>query len=64
MTKQLRLNAFGDDHRALRGALAAAGERPAGHTDLQHYVGLARLAERGTFDSLFPDRDRLLQRPV
>lgn len=33
--------------------MAAAGSDPYAHVELDHYVRLARIAERGTFDSLF-----------
>ena len=33
--------------------MAAAGERPVRRLDVEHYSNLARIAERGKFDSLF-----------
>ncbi|MFF4014340.1 LLM class flavin-dependent oxidoreductase [Streptomyces sp. NPDC001843] len=53
MTRQLHLNAFlmSTGHHEASWRLPESD--PYAHVDLGHYVNLARIAERGTFDSLF-----------
>ncbi|MFJ5773382.1 LLM class flavin-dependent oxidoreductase [Streptomyces sp. NPDC093094] len=53
MTRQLHLNAFlmSTGHHEASWRLPESD--PHAHVDLAHYVRLARIAERGTFDSLF-----------
>ena len=51
--RQLHLNAFLMTTGHHEASWRLPESNPRANTDLQHYVGLARLAERGTFDSLF-----------
>ncbi|MYX93686.1 NtaA/DmoA family FMN-dependent monooxygenase [Streptomyces sp. SID486] len=53
MTRQLHLNAFLMNTGHHEASWRLPESDPYAHTDLSHYVGLARTAERGTFDSLF-----------
>ena len=53
MTKHLHLNAFLMTTGHHEASWRLPESNPRANTDLQHYVNLARLAERGTFDSLF-----------
>jgi FMN-dependent oxidoreductase (nitrilotriacetate monooxygenase family) len=53
MTEQLHLNAFLMTTGHHEASWRLPESNPRANTDLQHYIGLARLAERGTFDSLF-----------
>ncbi|MGW3203424.1 LLM class flavin-dependent oxidoreductase [Streptomyces sp. NPDC001135] len=51
--RQLRLNAFLMNTGHHEASWRLPESDPYAHVDLQHYVRLARIAERGTFDSLF-----------
>ncbi|ANP55059.1 FMN-dependent oxidoreductase (nitrilotriacetate monooxygenase family) [Streptomyces griseochromogenes] len=53
MTRQLHLNAFLMNTGHHEASWRLPESDPYAHVDLAHYVGLARIAERGTFDSLF-----------
>ncbi|MFI2757937.1 LLM class flavin-dependent oxidoreductase [Streptomyces echinatus] len=53
MTRQLHLNAFLMNTGHHEASWRLPESDPYAHVDLAHYVGLARTAERGTFDSLF-----------
>ncbi|MEV6024405.1 LLM class flavin-dependent oxidoreductase [Streptomyces sp. NPDC052036] len=53
MTRQLHLNAFLMNTGHHEASWRLPESDPHAHVDLAHYVGLARIAERGTFDSLF-----------
>lgn len=53
MTKHLHLNAFLMTTGHHEASWRLPESNPRANTELQHYVNLARLAERGTFDSLF-----------
>ncbi|MGW7527699.1 LLM class flavin-dependent oxidoreductase [Streptomyces sp. NPDC054783] len=53
MTRQLHLNAFLMNTGHHEASWRLPESDPYAHVDLQHYVRLARIAERGTFDSLF-----------
>jgi FMN-dependent oxidoreductase (nitrilotriacetate monooxygenase family) len=53
VTKHLHLNAFLMTTGHHEASWRLPESNPRANTDLQHYVNLARLAERGTFDSLF-----------
>ncbi|MFF4959565.1 LLM class flavin-dependent oxidoreductase [Streptomyces sp. NPDC001222] len=53
MTRQLHLNAFLMNTGHHEASWRLPESDPHAHVDLNHYVGLARIAERGTFDSLF-----------
>ncbi|SEF05730.1 LLM class flavin-dependent oxidoreductase [Streptomyces sp. Ag109_O5-10] len=53
MTRQLHLNAFLMNTGHHEASWRLPESDPYAHVDLGHYVGLARTAERGTFDSLF-----------
>ncbi|MFF9085452.1 LLM class flavin-dependent oxidoreductase [Streptomyces sp. NPDC014991] len=52
-TRQLHLNAFLMNTGHHEASWRLPESDPYAHVDLDHYVGLARIAERGTFDSLF-----------
>ncbi|WP_432027036.1 LLM class flavin-dependent oxidoreductase [Streptomyces sp. 1222.5] len=53
MTRQLHLNAFLMNTGHHEASWRLPESDPYAHVDLAHYVHLARIAERGTFDSLF-----------
>ncbi|MFJ8029869.1 MULTISPECIES: LLM class flavin-dependent oxidoreductase [unclassified Streptomyces] len=53
MTRQLHLNAFLMNTGHHEASWRLPESDPYAHTDLAHYVHLARIAERGAFDSLF-----------
>jgi FMN-dependent oxidoreductase (nitrilotriacetate monooxygenase family) len=53
VTKHLHLNAFLMTTGHHEASWRLPESNPRASTELQHYVNLARLAERGTFDSLF-----------
>ncbi|MEU0967549.1 LLM class flavin-dependent oxidoreductase [Streptomyces sp. NPDC005917] len=53
MTRRLHLNAFLMNTGHHEASWRLPESDPHAHTDLAHYVRLARTAERGTFDSLF-----------
>jgi alkanesulfonate monooxygenase SsuD/methylene tetrahydromethanopterin reductase-like flavin-dependent oxidoreductase (luciferase family) len=53
VTKHLHLNAFLMTTGHHEASWRLPESNPRANTELQHYVNLARLAERGTFDSLF-----------
>ncbi|MDH6623425.1 FMN-dependent oxidoreductase (nitrilotriacetate monooxygenase family) [Streptomyces sp. LBL] len=53
MTRQLHLNAFLMNTGHHEASWRLPESDPYAHTELDHYVRLARIAERGTFDSLF-----------
>ncbi|MFJ5529051.1 LLM class flavin-dependent oxidoreductase [Streptomyces sp. NPDC093261] len=53
MTRQLHLNAFLMNTGHHEASWRLPESDPHAHVDLAHYIGLARIAERGTFDSLF-----------
>ncbi|WP_439943042.1 LLM class flavin-dependent oxidoreductase [Streptomyces sp. BBFR115] len=53
MTRQLHLNAFLMNTGHHEASWRLPESDPYAHTDLAHYVNLAKIAERGTFDSLF-----------
>ncbi|MEU8713765.1 LLM class flavin-dependent oxidoreductase [Streptomyces sp. NPDC048663] len=53
MTRTLHLNAFLMNTGHHEASWRLPESDPHAHTDLAHYVRLARAAERGTFDSLF-----------
>ncbi|MGW5473647.1 LLM class flavin-dependent oxidoreductase [Streptomyces chartreusis] len=53
MTRQLHLNAFLMNTGHHEASWRLPESDPYAHVDLAHYVRLARVAERGTFDSLF-----------
>ncbi|MFF8400625.1 LLM class flavin-dependent oxidoreductase [Streptomyces sp. NPDC014846] len=53
MTRQLHLNAFLMNTGHHEASWRLPESDPYAHTDLAHYVRLARIAERGAFDSLF-----------
>jgi FMN-dependent oxidoreductase (nitrilotriacetate monooxygenase family) len=53
MTRPLHLNAFLMNTGHHEASWRLPESDPYAHTDLAHYVRLARTAERGTFDSLF-----------
>ncbi|MFI2640167.1 LLM class flavin-dependent oxidoreductase [Streptomyces sp. NPDC018610] len=53
MTRQLHLNAFLMNTGHHEASWRLPESDPYAHVDLAHYVRLARIAERGTFDSLF-----------
>ncbi|MFF4120623.1 LLM class flavin-dependent oxidoreductase [Streptomyces sp. NPDC001714] len=53
MTRRLHLNAFLMNTGHHEASWRLPESDPYAHVDLAHYVGLARTAERGTFDSLF-----------
>ncbi|MGX1545115.1 LLM class flavin-dependent oxidoreductase [Streptomyces adustus] len=53
MTRQLHLNAFLMNTGHHEASWRLPESDPHAHVRLEHYVGLARTAERGTFDSLF-----------
>ncbi|WP_406435929.1 LLM class flavin-dependent oxidoreductase [Streptomyces sp. NBC_00631] len=53
MTRQLHLNAFLMNTGHHEASWRLPESDPYAHVDLAHYAGLARTAERGTFDSLF-----------
>jgi FMN-dependent oxidoreductase (nitrilotriacetate monooxygenase family) len=52
-TRQLHLNAFLMNTGHHEASWRLPESDPYAHVELDHYVGLARTAERGTFDSLF-----------
>jgi FMN-dependent oxidoreductase (nitrilotriacetate monooxygenase family) len=52
-TRRLHLNAFLMNTGHHEASWRLPESDPYAHVDLAHYVGLARAAERGTFDSLF-----------
>ncbi|QTD98557.1 LLM class flavin-dependent oxidoreductase [Streptomyces cyanogenus] len=52
-TRQLHLNAFLMNTGHHEASWRLPESDPYAHVELSHYVGLARIAERGTFDSLF-----------
>ncbi|MGX1269983.1 LLM class flavin-dependent oxidoreductase [Streptomyces phaeoluteigriseus] len=53
MTRELHLNAFLMNTGHHEASWRLPESDPYAHVDLAHYVHLARIAERGTFDSLF-----------
>ncbi|MEU0598954.1 LLM class flavin-dependent oxidoreductase [Streptomyces sp. NPDC006393] len=53
MTRTLHLNAFLMNTGHHEASWRLPESDPYAHVDLAHYVNLARIAERGTFDSLF-----------
>ncbi|MEH0578737.1 MULTISPECIES: LLM class flavin-dependent oxidoreductase [Streptomyces] len=53
MTRQLHLNAFLMNTGHHEASWRLPESDPYAHVELDHYVHLARIAERGTFDSLF-----------
>jgi FMN-dependent oxidoreductase (nitrilotriacetate monooxygenase family) len=53
MTRQLHLNAFLMNTGHHEASWRLPESDPHAHVELAHYTGLARTAERGTFDSLF-----------
>jgi FMN-dependent oxidoreductase (nitrilotriacetate monooxygenase family) len=53
MTRQLHLNAFLMNTGHHEASWRLPESDPYAHVELAHYVNLARIAERGTFDSLF-----------
>jgi FMN-dependent oxidoreductase (nitrilotriacetate monooxygenase family) len=53
MPRQLHLNAFLMNTGHHEASWRLPESDPYAHVDLAHYVNLARIAERGTFDSLF-----------
>lgn len=53
MTRQLHLNAFLMNTGHHEASWRLPESDPHAHVELAHYVHLARIAERGTFDSLF-----------
>jgi FMN-dependent oxidoreductase (nitrilotriacetate monooxygenase family) len=53
MTRQLHLNAFLMNTGHHEASWRLPESDPYAHVELSHYVRLARIAERGTFDSLF-----------
>ncbi|MEU9441437.1 LLM class flavin-dependent oxidoreductase [Streptomyces sp. NPDC048304] len=53
MTRRLHLNAFLMNTGHHEASWRLPESDPYAHVDLAHYVNLARIAERGTFDSLF-----------
>lgn len=53
MPRQLHLNAFLMNTGHHEASWRLPESDPYAHVDLAHYVHLARVAERGTFDSLF-----------
>ncbi len=53
MTRRLHLNTFLMNTGHHEASWRLPESDPYAHVDLAHYVGLARTAERGTFDSLF-----------
>ncbi|MFI1352991.1 LLM class flavin-dependent oxidoreductase [Streptomyces sp. NPDC020898] len=53
MTRQLHLNAFLMNTGHHEASWRLPESDPYAHVELEHYVRLARVAERGTFDSLF-----------
>jgi FMN-dependent oxidoreductase (nitrilotriacetate monooxygenase family) len=53
MTRQLHLNAFLMNTGHHEASWRLPESDPYAHVELAHYVELARIAERGTFDSLF-----------
>ncbi|MES4893312.1 LLM class flavin-dependent oxidoreductase [Streptomyces sp. NPDC096012] len=53
MTRQLHLNAFLMNTGHHEASWRLPESDPYAHVELGHYVRLARIAERGTFDSLF-----------
>ncbi|MEU6549980.1 LLM class flavin-dependent oxidoreductase [Streptomyces sp. NPDC046915] len=53
MTRQLHLNAFLMNTGHHEASWRLPESDPYAHVELSHYVELARIAERGTFDSLF-----------
>jgi N-acetyl-S-(2-succino)cysteine monooxygenase len=59
--RYLVLNAYLRNSGYHEAAWRVSGEDPSSVLDLQHYVGLARTAERGVLDSIFlPDRSEYL----
>lgn len=53
MTRRLHLNAFLMNTGHHEASWRLPESDPYAHVELAHYVELARIAERGTFDSLF-----------